>query len=76
MNSISIWGSGISLIFLNTKTSVLQSDHYYKQMNKEDVRTAESAKPFRVTYKTIGLTCAELQNMLQGAAWNNYLNRL
>jgi len=45
-------------------------------MNKEDVRTAESAKPFRMTYKTLGLTFAELQNMLHGAALNNHLDCL
>ena len=45
-------------------------------MHNEDVRPAESAKPFRITYKTLHLTYAELQNMLQGAALNNHLNRL
>ena len=41
-------------------------------MNKEDVRTSESAKPFRMTYKTLGLTSAELQNMLHAAALNSH----
>jgi len=58
--------------FLHTKTRVLQNDHYYKQMNKEDVRTAESAKPFKMTYKTLCLTFAKLQNMRHEAAMNNH----
>jgi hypothetical protein len=45
-------------------------------MNKEEVRLAEGAKPFRITNKTLGLTYAELQNMLQGAALNNHSNHL